>query len=145
MPRSAPGASTRRPSSSTSPALGASSPATMRSSVLLPQPLGPRIVMKSFSATSRSVACSANVAPKRRSTARTDRIALIEPASSPELRPWEQAPVAPLEGEVADQPDQADHDDAEDDLVGRQQGLAVGDHVADAARRADQLGDDHVG
>jgi hypothetical protein len=38
-----------------------SSPATMRSSVLLPQPLGPRMVMKSFSATSRSVACSASV------------------------------------------------------------------------------------
>ena len=33
----------------------------MRSSVLLPQPLGPRMVMKSFSATSRSVACNANV------------------------------------------------------------------------------------
>ena len=29
--------------------------------------------------------------------------------------------------------DQADDDDAEDDLVGDQQRLAVGDHVADAA------------
>jgi hypothetical protein len=51
----------RWPSSSTAPALGTSSPATMRSSVLLPQPLGPKMVMKSFSATSRSVACNANV------------------------------------------------------------------------------------
>jgi hypothetical protein len=50
-----------------------------------------------------------------------------------------------LEGEVACQADQADHDDAEDDLVGRQQRLAVGDHVADAAGGADQLGHDDVG
>ena len=42
-------------------------------------------------------------------------------------------------------PDHADHDDAEDDLAGVQQRLRVGDHVADARRRADQLGDDHVG
>ena len=33
----------------------------MRSSVLLPQPEGPRMVTKSFSATCRSVACSASV------------------------------------------------------------------------------------
>src|SRR5512134_2288593 len=46
----------------------------MRSSVLLPQPLGPRMVMKSFSATSRSVACSASVASKRRCTPRTERM-----------------------------------------------------------------------
>src|SRR6185369_3455099 len=45
------------------PAVGVSSPATMRNSVLLPQPEGPRIVMKSFSCTDRSVACSATVPP----------------------------------------------------------------------------------
>jgi hypothetical protein len=38
------------------PALGVSRPATMRSSVLLPQPEGPRMVMKSFSSTDKSVA-----------------------------------------------------------------------------------------
>lgn len=53
--------------------------------------------------------------------------------------------VERLEGEVGDQPDEADDDDAEDDLAGVEQRLAVGDHVADAARRADQLGHDHVG
>jgi hypothetical protein len=55
----------------------------MRSSVLLPQPLGPRMVMKSFSATSRSVACSASVRSKRRSTPRTVRMGfmLIVPAA----------------------------------------------------------------
>ena len=33
-------------------------------------------------------------------------------------------------------PDEADDDDAEDDLIGGQQRLAVGDHVADAGRLA---------
>ena len=51
MPRSAPGPRTGRPSSSMLPVVGVSSPATMRSSVLLPQPEGPRMVMKSFSCT----------------------------------------------------------------------------------------------
>src|SRR5262245_50036811 len=108
----------------------------MRSSVLLPQPLGPRMATKSFSATCRSVDCSASVSPNRRATPRTERMFIASP-SPPQLRPRKQAPVDPLEGEVADQPDQPDHDDAEDDLVGGQQRLAVGDHVADAAGGTD--------
>ena len=46
-PRSLPGSRTARPSSRTSPALAASSPATMRSNVVLPQPLGPTSEMNS--------------------------------------------------------------------------------------------------
>ena len=55
----------------------------MRSSVLLPQPEGPRMVTKSFSATSRSVACSASVgtppplAAKLRETPRIDKKASV--------------------------------------------------------------------
>src|SRR5664279_3397476 len=75
MPRSAPGATIRLPSSRTSPAVGPSRPATMRKSVLLPQPDGPRMVTKSFSATCRSVASSASVRSKRRETPRTYRTA----------------------------------------------------------------------
>src|SRR5207302_8357207 len=56
----------------------------------------------------------------------------------------EQALVRPLEGEIGHEPDHADHDDAEDDLAGIEQRLAVGDHVPDPARRADELGDDHI-
>ena len=63
----------------------------------------------------------------------------------PQRGSTETALVRPLEREVGDQADHADHDDAEDDLAGVQQRLRVGDHVADAGRRADQLGDDHVG
>ncbi|OBQ31497.1 MAG: hypothetical protein AN485_23860, partial [Anabaena sp. MDT14b] len=36
-------------------------------------------------------------------------------------------------------------DDAEDDLAGVQQRLAVGDHVPNARGRADQFGHDHIG
>ena len=61
MPRSAPGRVTGAPSSSTRPAVGVSSPATMRSSVDLPQPDGPRMVMKSLSATESDVGSSACV------------------------------------------------------------------------------------
>src|SRR4051794_29613476 len=61
MPRSAPGPATARPSRSTRPVLGRSSPATMRRSVDFPQPEGPRMVMKSFSATSSVVGSTARV------------------------------------------------------------------------------------
>ena len=59
MPRSGPGPVTARPSSSTWPSLGLSRPATIRSSVDLPQPEGPTMVMKSLAATSRSTGSSA--------------------------------------------------------------------------------------
>ena len=66
IPRSAPGAVTGEPSSTTRPVVGVSRPATMRSSVDLPQPDGPRIVMKSLSSTASVVGCSATVgAPPR--------------------------------------------------------------------------------
>src|SRR5439155_25711868 len=147
MPRSAPGPTTRLSSSSTLPLLGWSSPATMRSKVLLPQPEGPRMVMKSFSATSRSVACSASVSPcwevKRRDTPLIER--MVDMVLLAQLRPREQAAVRLLEPHVAHQPDQAADDDAEDDLIGGEQRLAVRDHVADAAGGADEFRDDHIG
>ena len=61
MPRSGPGPVTSAPSSSTRPWVARSRPATMRSSVDLPQPEGPRMVMKSLSATSSVMGCSACV------------------------------------------------------------------------------------
>jgi hypothetical protein len=49
----------RRPPSSTVPRLARSSPARMRSSVLLPQPLGPTTVTNSPRATLKLTSCSA--------------------------------------------------------------------------------------
>src|SRR5215217_4437864 len=71
MPRSGPGPATARPSSSTRPALGRSRPATMRSSVDFPQPDGPRMVMKSFSATSSRAGSSARVGAPPRTPGKT--------------------------------------------------------------------------
>ena len=45
------------------------------------------------------------------------------------LHRWRKAPPGPQPAHEADQPDD---NDAKDDLAGVQQGLAVGDHVADA-------------
>src|SRR6266404_4689885 len=144
MPRSAPGALTGMPSSSTRPAVGASSPATIRSSVDLPQPDGPRIEMKSLSVTVSVVGSSATVGAwprppgKMRLTAEITRLLISDEA------PAKQSLIRPLECEVGHEPDHADHYDAENDLPGIEQRLAVGDHVPDAARGADELGDDHV-
>src|SRR5262245_22429822 len=52
MPTSRIGRSTRRPRMCTAPAVGATSPATIRSAVDLPQPLGPTSVTNSSSPTS---------------------------------------------------------------------------------------------
>src|SRR5258708_33833071 len=147
MPRSAPGAATGAPSSSTRPMVGESSPATMRSSVDLPHPEGPRIVMKSLSATESDVGCNATVGARPRAPGKTRLMPSIASLLIGNLgqTPGVKALVGPLEQEIGDEADHADHDDAEDDLPCIQKRLAVGDHVADAAGRADQLGDDHVG
>ena len=63
MPISVCGPSTRRPSTRISPALRASSPATMSSSVLLPQPEGPTSETKEPGAMARSMGSSALTSP----------------------------------------------------------------------------------
>src|SRR5215831_18443826 len=55
-----------RPSTRTRPASGFSKPATTFKSVVLPEPLGPRIVNSSPGAISRETPSSANTSPKRR-------------------------------------------------------------------------------
>ena len=116
----------------------------MRSSVDLPQPEGPRMVMKSLLPTARSVGSSALVGalPWRAGEGARDLLDLQRGHAS--LHGNSQR-VERLEQEVREQADQPDDDDAEDDLAGIQQRLAVDDHVADAGGRADQLGDDDVG
>ena len=61
MPRSGPGPATAAPSSSTRPVVARSRPATILSSVDFPQPDGPRMVMKSLSATLSEIGSSARV------------------------------------------------------------------------------------
>ena len=144
MPRSGPGRVTGLPSSRIVPVVGVSSPATMRSKVDLPQPDGPRMVTKSLSATSRLVGSSARVGWRRHARRKDARDVLDAELGHVWLH-GKQPAIDRLEQEIRDQPDDADDDDAEDDLAGREQRLAVDDHVTDAGRRADQFGDDHIG
>src|SRR5438132_3441397 len=144
IPRSAPGALTGVPSSRMRPDVGASSPATIRNSVDLPQPDGPRIEMKSLSVTISVVGSSATVGAWPRPPGKVRLTAEMTSLLISDEAPAEQALVRPLEGEIGHEPDHADHDDAEDDLAGIEQRLAVGAHVTDPARRADEFGDDHV-
>ena len=97
----------RWPSSSTCPAVGASRPATMRSSVLLPHPDGPRIVMKSLSATAvgrqqrlrrRPAATPGNVRETPRSIDERRSSAAIRRAHE---APRKQRAVRLLESEIA--------------------------------------------
>src|SRR5437016_5167296 len=147
MPRSEPGPVTATPSRRTRPALGRSSPATIRSRVDLPQPEGPSRQMKSLSATASEVGSRARVAGR---PPRPGKIRLTPSIRSRDKRapsgeaPGEQPLVRHLEEVVGDEADEADHNDPEDDLSGIEQRLAVGDHVADAAGGADQLGHDDV-
>ena len=81
-----------RPSSSISPASGASKPAMSRSSVVLPQPLGPSSASTSPCRTARSAPLTAAIASKRLATARQARKGLIAvtapgPASGRRRRP----------------------------------------------------------
>src|SRR5207249_3726902 len=133
MPRSAPGPPTGIPSSSTRPAVGVSRPATIRSSVDLPQPDGPRRVMKSLSATASVVGCSASVGGPPRTPGNVRETPSMRSLLTSSNGPRKQSLIRKLEQEVRDQADDADHDDAENDLTRIEQRLAVGDHVADAA------------
>src|SRR5581483_4978589 len=73
MPRSGDGPVTGWPSTSSRPRVGRSKPATMYSSVDLPQPDGPRMVMNSLRRTLRVKSTSASVSPLPSS----DRNALV--------------------------------------------------------------------
>src|SRR2546428_1062883 len=132
MPRSAPGPVTGAPSTSTRPAVGASSPATIRSSVDLPQPDGPSRQMKSLSATASDVGSNARVGGAPRTPG---NVRLTASMSRRDTRsgegPGEQPLVQRLEEVVGNEADDADDHDPEDDLAGVEQRLAVGDHVAD--------------
>src|SRR5690349_22898211 len=115
MPRSAPGPVTGAPSSSTRPVVGVSSPATMRSSVDLPQPEGPSRQMKSLSATVSDVGSSARVGGPPRSPG---NVRLTASMSRRDTRsgqgPGEQLLVQRLEEVVGDEADDADDHDPED-------------------------------
>src|SRR3989442_14815901 len=100
----------------------------MRSSVDFPQPDGPSRQMKSLSPTASDVGSRARVGARPRNPGNVRLTASMASAgmTSGEA-PGEQPLVHQLEEVVGDQADHADHHDAEDDLAGVEQRLAVGD------------------
>src|SRR5437763_16208633 len=119
MPRSAPGAVTAAPSSVTRPVVGRSRPATMRSSVDLPQPEGPSRQMKSLSATASDVGSRARVggAPRtpanvRLTSSRTSRDTQERSGEATGEQPLVHR-LAQIGGHVAGGPDDPD---GEEDL-----------------------------
>src|SRR5438093_12268149 len=115
MPRSAPGPVTGAPSSSTRPVVGTSSPATMRSSVDLPQPDGPSTPMKSLSATASEVGSSARVGGPPRTPWKirlTASMTRRDPRARPGQAPGEKPLVKRLEQVTGDEPDDPIPDDA---------------------------------
>ena len=134
MPRSGPGPRDRlRRRAARGRSSGASSPATMRSSVDLPQPEGPRMVTKSLSATARSVGSQRQ---RRRAAAHAgeDAADALDRRAARRLRtPRDRAAgSAHLNARSDTRPITPMHEDAEDHLPGVEQPLAVHDHVADA-------------
>src|SRR5262245_48493624 len=140
MPRSEPGPVTTEPSSKTRPSLALSRPAMIRSKVDLPQPEGPKIVMKSLSATSMVMGSRASVgaAPlraggKARETASMQTLLMGHRCSAGLVQscqsPREQQAICSLEQEIGNEPDQPDHDDSEDYLTRVEKSLTVYDHV----------------
>ena len=143
--RSGPGAVTGRPLTLTVPDVGASKPATMRRQVVLPQPDGPTIATNSSSATSRSM-----------SVEHLDASAAAEDACRPRRNGW--SPCRPLGLEAA-APAHRRLRRAQQrcrsacptmpiaimpaiTVGGRDVGLGLHHHEADAGRGDDQLGAD---
>ena len=118
----------------------------MRSSVDLPQPDGPEDGDEVVVARRRDRSAPARASARRRArpAERCARRCSIASLLIARLQGNSQRLVA-LNRKSEIEADHADDDDAEDDLAGGEQRLAVDDHVADAGRRADQLGDDDVG
>src|SRR5215510_3716018 len=132
MPRSLPGPVTGLPCTVTSPLVGSSKPATMRSKVDLPQPDAPIRQTNSPRAMVRSTRASASISPSP--TAKrlvTPRIASSgwRTASGMVLRaPAQQAVRDHHDDAVGDEAAHADDDHAGHHQVGARERAAVHDH-----------------
>src|SRR5438093_9373144 len=139
-PRSAPGPDTGRSSTRTSPAVGRRKPATMFSSVDLPQPDGPRRQTNSCAATSRSTSRSAGVSRpwatnvRDRPRTRIFMLARVLPAQHAPLQHAHQ-PVAGV-AEEAEQQRGAEHLRHEEEVA------PVVDEIPEPVLGADELRDD---
>src|SRR6202035_3854765 len=139
MPRSLPGPVMALPSIDTSPVVGSSNPAMMRSKVDFPQPDAPIMQTNSLLGMARSTGASASTSPsptaKRLVTPWTVRMSAC--ALLTMLRAPAQEAVADRHDDaVGNEAAGADHDHAGDHEIGARQRAAVHHHRAEAGRDA---------
>src|SRR5215813_9687874 len=129
MPRSLPGPVTGLPWTVTSPLVGSSKPATMRSKVDLPHPDAPIRQTNSPHAMVRSTRASASISPsptgKRLVTPRIDSSGWRSWSGMVLRAPAQHAVADHHDDAVSDEPAQADDDHAGDDEIGARQRAAV--------------------
>src|ERR1700733_5074170 len=128
MPRSRPGPVTDLPSIATSPVVGSSNPAMMRSSVDFPQPEAPIMQTNSPLGITRSIGASASTSSsptaKRLVTPRMVRMPAC--ALLTMLRaPAQQAVADRHDDAVGDEAARADHNHAGDHEIGARQGAPI--------------------
>src|SRR5262249_43595986 len=144
MPRSLPGPVIGLPSEATLPVVGSSKPATMRSSVDLPQPDAPirQTNCPESIATSTGASASISSSPTAKRLV-TPRIANgVRRMSAMVLRaPAQHAVGDHHDDAVGDEAHGADHHHAGDDEIGARQGAAVHDDRAETGRHAGHLAD----
>src|SRR5271165_2857836 len=144
MPRSLPGPVMRLPSTWTSPVVGSSKPAMMRSRVDLPQPEAPIRQTNSPCATVTSMRPSASTSPSPTANRLlTPRIATWV-SSRMVLRAPLQRPIADRDNDpVGHEAAYADHDHSRHHQVGARERAAVHDHRAQPGRNAGHLAHDN--
>src|SRR5499427_3594578 len=140
-PRSPPGARTVRPSSSTAPALAGSSPATMRKSVVLPQPLGPTSEMNAPRSIAILISCKTSRSPKR----------LVNPVRASFAmtfksipRPWHHHALDPGETGCHDDPGNRQNDHTSEQLRHIKRVGRLADEAAETRARPEQFSNDHA-
>src|ERR1700730_18294989 len=145
MPRSLPGPVMALPSIATSPVLGSSNPAMMRSSVDFPQPDAPIMQTNSPRWMVRSTGASASTSPsptaKRLVTPRTVRMFELAALLTVLRAPAQQAVADRHDDPVGDEPAGADDDHAGDHEIGARKGAAIHHHRAETGRHAGHFAD----
>src|SRR6266481_1791794 len=145
MPRSLPGPAIGLPLTSTSPVVGSSKPAMMRSSVDFPQPEAPIRQTNSPSAIVRSTRASASMSSSpavKRLVAPRIASRVWRTMSAMMLRAPAQQPVGERDDDpVGEKAERADDDHAGDHQIGARERAPVHDHRAEPGRHAGHLAD----
>src|SRR5215468_8008092 len=137
---------TGSPSISTRPRVAVSRPPTMRMSVVLPQPDGPRKTTSSpfsIAMETSSMTAIGGVLGSAWNVLLTRSMAMKGCTASAQI--GEPAAVQPTDCLVADQADDTDRQNAAVDDVALHVAFGRHDHVADARAGGDDLGDDQIG